>query len=79
MDTMTITTQLILPQTKGIEQLISHLQREVWTIQDMRHRIIEHEKATVTPPRRKNEGPAFTVIGRKGYAGQRVNLVDLPN
>ncbi|KAL8718203.1 MAG: hypothetical protein Q9225_004630 [Loekoesia sp. 1 TL-2023] len=42
-------------------------------------RIIEHEEAVVTPPKRKNEGPAFTVIRRKGFSNQRLNLTDFPN
>lgn len=42
-------------------------------------RIIEHEEAVVTPIKRKHQGPAFTIIRRKGSGNQRVNLTDFPN
>ncbi len=42
-------------------------------------RIIEHEEAVLIPPKRKNEGPSFTLIQRMGSGNQRVNLTDFPN
>lgn len=42
-------------------------------------RIIEHEEAVLTPSRKKNDGPAFTVIRRQASGNQRVNLTDFPN
>ncbi|KAL8749224.1 MAG: hypothetical protein Q9184_006894, partial [Pyrenodesmia sp. 2 TL-2023] len=42
-------------------------------------RIIEHEEAVLIPPKRRNEGPSFTLIRRKGSGKQRVNLTDFPN
>ncbi|KAL8937987.1 MAG: hypothetical protein Q9211_003420 [Gyalolechia sp. 1 TL-2023] len=42
-------------------------------------RITEHEEAVVTSPKRKNEGPAFTIIRRKASGSQRINLTDFPN
>lgn len=42
-------------------------------------RIIEHEQALLTPPKGKNEGPAFSVIRRKTSGNERVTLTDFPN
>ena len=42
-------------------------------------RIIEHEEALVTPPRRNDQGPGFTVIHRQGSSSGRLNLADFPN
>lgn len=42
-------------------------------------RIIEHEQAVVTLPKRKNEGPAFSVTRPKSPGHPRLNLTDFPN
>lgn len=42
-------------------------------------RIIKHEQAVVPTPKRKHDGPAFTIIGRKASGSQRLNLTDFPN
>ncbi|KAL8699348.1 MAG: hypothetical protein Q9224_001450, partial [Gallowayella concinna] len=43
-------------------------------------RIIEHEQAAVVPsPKRKNDGPAFTIVRPKNRGYSRLNLTDFPN
>ncbi len=43
-------------------------------------RIIEHEKAVNYSPRRRNEGPSFTVVkGGKKLGNGQVALADFPN
>ncbi|KAL8638770.1 MAG: hypothetical protein Q9228_004105 [Teloschistes exilis] len=42
-------------------------------------RIIEHEEAALTAAKRRNDGPAFTVVQSKGSQSQRLNLTDFPN
>ncbi|KAL8853246.1 MAG: hypothetical protein Q9221_001857 [Calogaya cf. arnoldii] len=42
-------------------------------------RIIEHEQAVVTLPKRRIEGPAFTVTRPKSPGHPRLNLTDFPN
>lgn len=42
-------------------------------------RIIEHEQTVVSSPKRKNDGPAFTIIGRKSPRGPYLILTDFPN
>lgn len=42
-------------------------------------RIIQHEQAVVTLPKRKGEGPAFTVTRPKSPGHPRLNLTDFPN
>ncbi|KAI4235664.1 MAG: hypothetical protein LQ349_003005 [Xanthoria aureola] len=42
-------------------------------------RIIQHEQAVVTLPKRKGDGPAFTVTQPKSPGHSRLNLTDFPN
>ncbi|KAL8817268.1 MAG: hypothetical protein Q9223_003873 [Gallowayella weberi] len=42
-------------------------------------RIIEHEQASVPSPKRKNDGPAFTIVRPKSLGHSRLNLTDFPN
>ncbi|KAL8669448.1 MAG: hypothetical protein Q9168_005954 [Polycauliona sp. 1 TL-2023] len=42
-------------------------------------RIIEHEQAVITLPKRKHEGPAFTVTRPKSPGNPRLSLTDFPN
>lgn len=66
------------------EQDSYELQRRVSSTSSKRtgspvDRIIEHEEAALTAAKRRNDGPAFTVVQSKGSQSQRLNLTDFPN
>lgn len=68
----------------GTEQDFYELQRRVSSTSLKRtgspvDRIIEHEEAVLTAAKRRNDGPAFTVVQSKGFQSQRLNLTHFPN
>ena len=66
------------------EQDFDELQRRVSSTSSRRtgspvDRIIEHEETIVPAPKRKNNGPSFTVVRSKTTGSPSLNLTDFPN
>ncbi|KAL8946429.1 MAG: hypothetical protein Q9222_007174, partial [Ikaeria aurantiellina] len=71
-------------QRQGLEQSPAGRDRRLSSTSSKRtgspvDRIIEHEEAVISSPKKKKEGPAFTIVRRKSNGNPRLNLTDFPN